>query len=158
MDSPCIAGITSPTIYIPAACAFSSKEHEAIIAHEVEHYRYKDTLVRAFLQCIGSCFWWIPTNWLQKRIEEGQEIGCDLGTLKFRIDPIDLASAIHTSAKHFFYEAKQPFAAYFTQRTLYKRVFMLLHPVANRKRYWVVSLLAAGFAFIVIFLGRFWIF
>ncbi|MES2200419.1 MAG: M56 family metallopeptidase [Chlamydiota bacterium] len=102
ISSPCIVGIRRPTIYIPAAYALSLKECEAIVAHEVEHFRYKDTLLRWILQCIRAGFWWVPTNWLQKRIEEGQESSCDQGCFKHGIDPVDLASAIHTAANYFW--------------------------------------------------------
>ena len=158
LRSPCIIGIRSPTIYISDAYVLSLEEREAIIAHEIEHFRYKDTLVRWILQCIRAIFFWIPTKWLQKKIEEGQEIGSDRGCLKQGIDPIYLATALHSVAKHSFCVAKQPLASYFTRCALYQRVHLLMHPIADRKFRLGFSALVMGLAFIMIFLGRFWIF
>ncbi len=158
LGSPCIIGIRSPTIYISDFYTLSLEEQEAIIAHEIEHFRHKDTLVKWILQCIQAIFFWIPTKWLQKKIEEGQEIGSDRGCLKQGIDPIYLATALHSVAKHSFCVAKQPLASYFTRCALYQRVHLLLHPVAERKFRVVFSALAMGLAFVMIFLGKFWIF
>lgn len=71
-----------------------TQNYEAVLAHEIEHIRHKDSLTRLILDFIESIFWWVPTKWLHKRIEEGQEVGCDLKCKKYGIHPNDLASAI----------------------------------------------------------------
>lgn len=156
--APCIVGVKAPVIYISGDYALSLKECEAIVAHEAEHHRYKDTGVRWVLQCIGAVFWWIPTGRLLKRMEVGEEVSCDRGCLRHGIDPMDLASAIHVSAKCFLRTVERPLTSYFVKDTLLQRVSLLLHPIANKKRRLVVSVFAIGFGLVMIFLGRFWIF
>ncbi len=100
--SPFVAGLTSYNVYVPEQLlkAFSRREYEAVLAHEIEHIRHKDSLVRLILDLIESTFWWVPTKWLHKRIEEGQEVGCDLNCEKYGVHPNDLASAICKSVRH----------------------------------------------------------
>jgi len=126
----------------------------------MEHIRYKDSLVRVILDFIGSVFWWVPTQWLQKRIEEGQEVGCDLKCKNYGINPIDLASAICKSAKNSLGAPRQVFAYHLAKYTIHRRVNLLLQAVPNRFRRldFSLSCLALGIAFLIVFLGRFWIF
>ena len=157
-----VAGLLSPTVYIPASLSKTllQKEYEAVLAHEVEHIRYKDTLIRFILDIIGSAFFWIPTRWLQKRIEDGQEIGCDLRCKNYKVKPIDLASAIFKSAKISNSPSRQSFAPHLAKHLIQTRVKLLLESNSNRfkKLRFIFCCLAATFTFFCIFLGRFWTF
>jgi Zn-dependent protease with chaperone function len=160
--SPFVVGLISSTVYIPnyLSANLSRKEYEAVLAHELEHVKYKDGLVRLTLDLIGTIFWWIPTKWLRNRIEEGQEIGCDIKCKKYGIDPTDLASAVCKSAKYAVNTPSHIFAHSLARHTILKRVNILLHPPSIRfkKTYSAFTSLAFGVAFLVIFLGRFWMF
>lgn len=160
--SPFVIGLISPIAYIPLSLSknLSRKEYEAALAHEMEHIRHKDGLVRLILDFIGSVFWWVPTKWLQKRIEEGQEVGCDLKCRSYGVNPIDLASAICKSAKESLHASQLAFAHHLAKRTIQRRIHLLLKaaPVRFGKKHFLFSCLAAGIAFMVVFLGRFWTF
>lgn len=160
--SPFVAGLTSSTIYIPTDLVkhLSRREYEAVLAHEMEHVRYKDSLVRLFLDFIGSIFWWIPTKWLRHRIETGQEIGCDRKCEAYGINMSVLASAICKSAKYSIANSKQFFAHHLTKHAVLKRVQVLLQPTSTRfkKTRRMLTCLAIGIAFSIILLGRFWVF
>ncbi|MEI8124885.1 MAG: M56 family metallopeptidase [Parachlamydiaceae bacterium] len=160
--SPFVAGLISLVIYIPERLSkeLSRKEYEAVLAHEIEHVRYKDSLVRLILDFIESIFWWVPTKWLRYRIEEGQEMGCDLHSKTYGVDSVDLASALCKSAKYSVSTPDRIFVHHFTKNTTLKRVSIILYPAAIRFKKVRVSLtcLAVGIAFFVVFLGRFWIF
>lgn len=163
LDSPFVAGIDTPIIYIPAHLneQLSRKEYEAILAHEMGHIQYKDNFVRLCLNLIRSFFWWIPTQWMQRRIEEGQEVECDRQCHYYQVNPIDLASAIYKSAKYSAYPSPHhPFAGHLAKRPFQKRLNLLLKPISPcfKKIRLVSYSLAAGTAFFLIFLGRFWIF
>ncbi len=163
VGSPFVAGLISSIIYIPESLSrhLSRKEYEAVLVHEMEHVRYKDSLVRLILDCIGTVFWWIPTQWLRNRIEEGQEIGCDLKCKKYGINPTDLASAVCKSARYSTSTAPiHLFAHHLTKHTIFKRVHILLEPpsVRFKKIRFVFACLSFGIAFLVILLGRFWTF
>lgn len=159
--SPAVAGLISSNVYFPEKLSqtLSRKEYEAVLAHEIEHIRYKDSLVRFILDMIESIFWWIPTKWLHKRIEDDQEVSCDLKCQKYGIQPLDLASAIRKSARHSINTSNQIFSLNLTKDSVYKRVNNLLHPtsIRFRKMNLAISLLAIGIA-LMILLGRFWIF
>jgi len=160
--SPFVTGLTSPIIYIPASLAknLSGKEYEAILAHEMEHIRHKDCFVRFILNCISALFWWVPTKWLQKRIVEGQEVGCDLKCKSYGVNSIDLASAICKSAKNSLKISDQPFAYHLAKHPIQRRINLLLKsaPMRLRKTRLVFCFLAAGIAFLVILAGKFWTF
>lgn len=160
--SPYVAGLKSPIIFIPhkLLLTLSQKEYEAILAHEIEHVRYKDNLILLILNMICSFFWWVPTRWLRNRIEEGQERGCDAQCKKYGVNPLDLASAINKSAKSISLE--KPFLAYSlsNKHTVSKRIHALLSrkPHGLKKTRFILAVLAASVAFFGILLGRFWIF
>jgi beta-lactamase regulating signal transducer with metallopeptidase domain len=161
--SPFVAGLVSSTIFFPQRLSriLSQKEYEAALAHEVEHIRHKDNLVRLTLTIICSFFWWIPTHWLRNRIEEGLELGCDHDCKKYQVDPVDLASAICKSARHCVHDLC-PLLVYHLAKghQLHRRIDILLAPSSTRfkKTRLVLAAFAACVAIFGIFLGRYWIF
>jgi beta-lactamase regulating signal transducer with metallopeptidase domain len=160
--SPFVAGLISYNVYISEQLSnnLSIREYESVLAHEIEHIRHKDSLVRLILDSIESFFWWVPTKWLHKRIEESQEVGCDLKCIKYGINPNDLASAICKSVRHSIHTPTHIFAHHLTKNTFYKRVDILLKPksIPYKRMCYVCSTLAIGVALFFILLGRFWIF
>lgn len=161
-SSPFVAGLISHCIYIPKSLykLLSQQEHEAILAHELEHIRHKDNFVRLCLDVITSIFWWIPAKGLRSRIEEGQEMGCDLQCQRYRVQPIDLASAIVKSMRYSINMPTYCLTEHFTKQPISKRLDILLKPTSFRckKIQYVFFAFAFGIAFFMAFLGRFWIF
>lgn len=99
--SPFIIGGLYPSIIFPT-CIIShltQVEYEAIIAHELEHARKYDSLIRVFIRFIAHVFWWIPTSGIVKSIEEKQEMACDAASSKY-FDSTAIASALFKVAKH----------------------------------------------------------
>lgn len=77
----------------------SQEELEAVIAHELEHIKYRDPLARFFYHLVAAFFWWIPTqSWISK-IEQGQELACDQNVLGYGFEEDSLASALYKVAK-----------------------------------------------------------
>jgi beta-lactamase regulating signal transducer with metallopeptidase domain len=72
----------------------SQDEFEAVVAHEFEHLRWKDPLLKIFCSSISTLCWWIPTIWWLKKLEIDQEEASDSGLGKYGIDSVFLASAI----------------------------------------------------------------
>ncbi len=160
--SPFVCGLTSPVVYIPEHLSkkLSGKEYEAVLAHEIEHVRYKDNALRLTLDFIGTFFWWIPTKWLCKRIEEGQEVECDLKCKKYGVDSNDLASAIIKSAKHSINTPNLTFSHQLAKQAILKRINLCLHPpvIRCKKIHFAFTCLGLVIAFLTIFPGRFWMF
>jgi Zn-dependent protease with chaperone function len=72
----------------------SQEEFEAVIAHEWEHIKFRDTFVRPAYHLLSALFWWVPTSSWIKKLELEQEMACDQNVMKydFRLDTI--ASAL----------------------------------------------------------------
>lgn len=161
-NSPFIAGLFSPTIYIPShllAC-LTRKEYEAVLAHEMEHIRHRDVFIRFILDIIASIFWWIPTKWLQNKIKEGQEISCDYQCSNYGVHSVDLASAICKSAKYAQGNPTPIFASHLTEQKTLKRIKILAQPIPRKfqKVHLICACFAVSLAVPLILFGRFWIF
>lgn len=161
--SPFVTGAISPTIFLPEKILekLSREEYEAVIAHEVEHIRYKDNLVRMVVNSVCIIFWWVPTAWLKKRVDEGLEVGCDGACRKYELNPIDLASALCKSVSQMISSDASRFAYHLTSGdTLRKRIDLLLSTtqVKYKKTRIILSATALGVAFLGVLFGRYWIF
>lgn len=72
----------------------SDEEFEAVIAHELQHLKWKDPLVKLIYSFICSLCWWIPAQWWLARLIEDQEQASDASVEHYDMDRIALASAI----------------------------------------------------------------
>jgi Zn-dependent protease with chaperone function len=77
----------------------SQKEFEAIVAHEYQHLRWKDPILKMVCSLIATFFWWLPTSWWLKRFEWEQECASDSDVEALGVEPFDLAGGILTSMK-----------------------------------------------------------
>lgn len=89
--------IHNGTILFPQSLVqeLSQSEFEAVIAHELEHLRWRDPLIKLSANVICSFFWWIPTRWWLNKLENEQELACDLCVNRYGIDRYALATAIY---------------------------------------------------------------
>ena len=157
--SPFVKGMIRPVIYIPQALqeSLSSKELLAIVAHEQEHIRYKDTLFRPVLLGICWLFWWVPTSKLLGKIEEGQEIASDLQCRRYGVDPQDLASALCKTVRFMQGSRCSLPCHYLAKKAVLQRVQFLLEgkELPNQRITVIFSFLIV---FFLVLLGKFWIF
>lgn len=72
----------------------SQDEFEAIIAHELEHLRWHDPILKFACSTICALFWWIPTKWWINKLEDEQEQASDASINAYGIDNHALASAV----------------------------------------------------------------
>lgn len=92
----------------------TQQEFEAVIAHELEHVIYQDSLTRLSYNIVITLFWWVPTRSWTKKIEMDQEMACDQSILKYGLKRESIASALVKVSK----EAKANHAlCYFTSHT-----------------------------------------
>lgn len=84
------------TILIPKNLAelLPQDEFEAVVSHELEHLRWKDPLLKLFCQVGSTLFWWVPTRWWLKRIDQDQEMSADASVQRYSLDGAALASAL----------------------------------------------------------------
>lgn len=83
-------------IFVPKLVVenFSQEEFDAVIAHELEHLKWKDPVLKLFYNVITTLFWWVPTIWWLQKLEADQEEASDYGLRKYGIDPLSLATAL----------------------------------------------------------------
>lgn len=133
----------------------SQAEFEAIVVHELEHLRWHDAASRLFCCLISTLFWWVPTGWWLKKMEQNQERACDAKVGSYQISPLELASAIVKTAKT---GRGLELTAYFKGNgSLAKRLEPLLNESTYGKTYGLRILFAVLMSLIVFF-ARFWIF
>lgn len=160
---PCALGVFRKYIVFPETLLkeLSQTEFEAVVAHEYDHLRWYDSIVRLGSSLLGSVFWWIPMRRCIAYIERLQEYACDRKVVEKGVDPADLAAAICKAAKF----AKQPgtpclCACFVDKYTVSYRIKRLLaEPAKNRMKVlrWMQNL-AVAVLMTVILLGKFWIF
>jgi beta-lactamase regulating signal transducer with metallopeptidase domain len=87
-------------IFLPSSLLqeLSQEEFESVVAHELEHLRFRDPLTRVICEMILSLFWWIPMKWWVKKLELEQERASDASVTKYNLDTHALASAVVKSA------------------------------------------------------------
>ena len=78
VNTPMIAGLMKPTIYLPKI-VLSDKELYNILLHEWTHYIHKDIWIKFLLKLLCIIYWWNPFLYLLKHdIDDTLENKCDL--------------------------------------------------------------------------------
>ncbi|KAF3361463.1 hypothetical protein PHSC3_001837 [Chlamydiales bacterium STE3] len=162
IGEPCAFGIFRKQICFPSQLIdkLSQDEFEAIIAHELDHLRWYDGLVRVLCHLACTLFWWVPTGWWLNRVKFTQETACDAKVSKFSIAKLDLASAIIKTAKATRRSTIPLLSTCFIQdRSILKRLQPLLEePFEMNNKFKFLQIFLVGFIAESIFFGRFWIF
>ncbi|MBN1553166.1 MAG: PEP-CTERM sorting domain-containing protein [Phycisphaerae bacterium] len=77
---PMAFGVLSPTILLPASAVrrLSSRELEAVFAHELIHHRRGDLWINWLVAALGALWWFNPVLWgVNRRVREACENCCD---------------------------------------------------------------------------------
>lgn len=79
IDIPFVAGIFHHTIYFPTrASTFPEIRIELALAHEAQHIRSHDALIKLFFGVLSAVMWWNPVGWLFRgEIDNLLEMRCD---------------------------------------------------------------------------------
>ena len=86
--SPALVGWMRPTILIPtwAVGSLTADELQAVLAHELAHFRRLDHWQSAAATLLKSLWWWNPVAWLAGReLRHWQELSCDALALSSQI-------------------------------------------------------------------------
>ena len=83
VDSPCLAGLFRPVIYLTPDCASDEVTRRHVLVHELTHYKNKDH-IWAFVRCVCLCVYWFhPLVWVAALVSHRDcELACDEGALK----------------------------------------------------------------------------
>lgn len=66
VSAPLITGILKPTIILPHL-PLSQKELSFVLDHELQHYKYRDLLLKICMECFCILYWWNPFMHLLKK-------------------------------------------------------------------------------------------
>lgn len=94
---PGLVGVLNPTVLLPAGlmARLSVAEVNAILAHEVTHFRNRDNLTAAIHMAVEALFWFWPPVWLiGARLIAEREQACDESVLASGHDPETYAGSI----------------------------------------------------------------
>ena len=82
VDTPCLFGLFSPAVYIPASVAADEKLMRHALAHEFTHYNQHDH-VWCILRCAClALHWYNPLVWLSSKLSRRDcELSCDEATI-----------------------------------------------------------------------------
>ena len=83
IDTPCLFGLFSPTIYVTPQCEANPAVLRHVVSHETTHYRHGDNLW-ALLRCVAiALHWYNPLVWWAAFMSRNDaELSCDEGTLR----------------------------------------------------------------------------
>ena len=84
--SPMLIGAVRPRLVLPTSLRDLAEAQQAlIIAHELTHWRRRDTLWLTASGALQAVFWFnLPLRWLGLRVHWAVELGCDNAVLKGR--------------------------------------------------------------------------
>lgn len=123
------------TILIPKKIAemLSQNEFEAVISHELEHLRWKDPLFKLLGHIGATLYWWVPTRWWLKRVDQDQEMAADVSIRRYHLDDTALASALVKIAGDRCRNEPAAFCAFAKEDACFLRVRlrMALDPLAT---------------------------
>lgn len=159
VGAPCI---TKKTVLFPARLLndLSQEEGEAIIAHEMAHLHWRDCSLRLGYSLIATVFWWIPTAWWQRRIEEMQEQASDSMIHRFGISRFALAEAVLKTARNTKGMPTKLSCSFVECRPSIKnRMEMILQEPRKQTLKWqAMQYGLLGLSLLSILLGKLWIF
>lgn len=77
VEIPYVAGIFRHTIYFPVL-DLPEKEIELALAHEAQHIRTHDALIKLFFGLLSAAMWWnLVVRWFRREIDALLELRCD---------------------------------------------------------------------------------
>jgi len=128
---PGLIGIFRPVLMLPDGiqARLTRQEMDAILAHELCHFRRRDNLTAAVHMLVESLFWFHPLVWwLGRRLMTERERACDEAVLAAGNDPRAFAEAILNVCR-FYLQGPQALAASLSGANLRIRIETIL---ANR--------------------------
>jgi Zn-dependent protease with chaperone function len=128
---PGLIGIFRPVLMLPEGiqARLNTQEMDAILAHELCHFRRRDNLTAAVHMLVESLFWFHPLVWwLGRRLMNERERACDEAVLAAGNDPRVFAEGILNVCR-FYIQAPQACASALSGANLRIRIETIL---ANR--------------------------
>lgn len=81
---PMLWAVGRPKLLVPAELwgRLDDRQRDALLAHELAHFRRRDHLTRAIELAVAVLYWWLPAAWFARRqLREAEEQCCDAWVL-----------------------------------------------------------------------------
>jgi len=101
---PALVGIARPVLLLPTGIGerLSAAQLDAVVAHELAHWRRRDNLTAAVHMLVEAVFWFHPLVWwLGARLVEERERACDEAVLSAGHDGRAYAEGILNVCEHY---------------------------------------------------------
>ena len=98
ISSPIITGLFRPCIFLPlySVSSYESEGMRYMLLHELQHYRYKDTIGNTLAQLAQIVYWFNPAVWKALHLMRGdRELACDSAVLDM-LSPEEYTAYGHT--------------------------------------------------------------
>ena len=85
LKSPIIVGLLKPCIYLPIHLIsdYNESDMRYMLLHELQHYKYHDTIASYLMNLAGVVYWFNPLVWYAlKEMRNDREVACDTSVLK----------------------------------------------------------------------------
>ena len=135
LGEPAVFGILRPVLILPEGirARLSTKQLDAVIAHEFAHLRRRDNLTMAFHMFVEAIFWFHPLVWwIEKRLVEERELACDEAVLQGGNEPEAYAEGILNVCRAYL-ESPLPCVPGVTGADLKKRILRIAANQMTRK-------------------------
>ncbi len=132
---PGVVGLWRPVLLLPFGIErrLSSTELEAVLAHELSHYRRRDNLTAAIHMLVEVVFWFHPLVWwVGARMVAERENACDEAVITQGHDPRTYAEGLLNVCEHHLARS-MPLAAGVSGGDLKRRVITIMrsHPMTD---------------------------
>ena len=101
---PALVGVVRPVLLLPTGIAerLSAAQLDAVVAHELAHWRRRDNLTAAVHMLVEAVFWFHPLVWwVGARLVEERERACDEAVLGAGHDGHTYAEGILNVCEHY---------------------------------------------------------
>jgi bla regulator protein BlaR1 len=145
LHEPGIFGILRPVLLLPESVTecIAPDEMDAIIAHEICHFRRRDNLTAAVHMFVEAVFWFYPlVRWIRFQLMAERERACDENVLQVGTDPATYAQAILNVCR-LCVESQLPCVPGVTGADLKSRIARIVSPPLTKKLGTVSKLLLA---------------
>lgn len=136
----------------------SQTEYEAILAHEMEHIRWKDNILKQIIHVIQSLLWWLPLRKLLRSVDYSVETACDRAVEKYEIDPLVLGDSLLKTARFKKSIEHLSFCYFAGEHNIVRRVRQLAIGKRDQRALVAIQMLCMTLASIALLSARLWLF
>lgn len=157
IPTPCLYGLATPYILIPANLTYTDKELAFILQHEMMHYRHRDLWIKFGVHLISIIYWWNPSgSILLKNMDMALDMRIDdTITGMSKTETLEYIRCLYRTAEYQDNMLNHNFGNFLAfsqkERTKAEKRFLMMTQKETKKHPWLNISITAIFASIYIF-------